>query len=124
MRKADFILHNLLFTVLLFDLLLQGREALVFILIAQFVVGLYQVISTAIRTLRLKTFNEKTQLLIKVYWLVSILYSIGLILLFNSNLDKTIAFNYLLFAWIIALYYHFITYKLAYPKFIKSHLDI
>jgi hypothetical protein len=124
MRKADFILHNFLFAILLLSLLILGREALVFVLIAQFFVGIYQVISTALRTLRFKTLNKKTQLFIKLYWIASILYSIGLIIMFNADFDNTITYNYLLFAWSIALYYHFITYKLAYPKFTKSHLDI
>jgi hypothetical protein len=122
MRKADFMFHNLLFTLLILMLIIQGREALIFVLIAQFFVGIYQVISTAIRTARFKMLNTKTQLLIKLYWALTVLYLIGYLIVWTYN--DTILYGYLLSAWGIALYYHFITYKLAYPKFIKSHLDI
>jgi hypothetical protein len=124
MRKTDFILHNLLFALLILILLIQGKEGLVFVLIAQFLVGIYQLFSTAIRTLHFRTFNKQTQLLIKIYWFTSTLYLIGLIIMFYSVPDSTITYSYLFSAWGIALYYHFITYKLAYPKFTKSHLDI
>jgi hypothetical protein len=124
MRKVDFMLHNILFAVVLSALLLKRSEAVIFILIAQLLVGCYQVISSAIRTIRFDTLNTKTQLLIKLYWVVAAPYSIGLMVVFNYNIDNTIIDSYILSAWLIALYYHFITYKLAYPKFIKSHLDI
>ncbi len=124
MRKVDFILHNILFAVLLSTLLLKGNEAIIFVLIAQFLVGCFQVISSAIRTVRFSALNMKTQLLIKLYWVVTVPYSIGLMIVFKYTIDNTIIDSYVLSSWLIAFYYHFLTYKLAYPKFIKSHLDI
>ena len=124
MRKIEFYVHTILITVLLVSFLFIGREALFIILIAQFFLGIYQVVVSLFTTFTIKWYGEKTRKMIYIYWFSCTVYAIVLAVLLTVKLNQDVIYYYLIGAWSIALYYYYISYNLAYPNYTKSHLDI
>jgi hypothetical protein len=123
-RQLDFGLHILLIFILLSITMVNQAVGLYFALVAQFFVGIYQVLSSIGRTLKYYGFDRSIQKMILLYWGFVVLYGIGWIIVHAINADIDITIPYLYGAWSIAFYYCYITYRLAFPKYIKSHLDI
>ena len=124
MKKFEFIALSILYTLLAMLILIFGKESFLLIFIVEFFLGIYQVSMSIIKTIQMNQYSRNTQLLIKIYWLGCIIYFLGLILIQQPGFYKINLYNYILGAWPIALYYSYITYCLAFPKYIKSHLDI
>ena len=124
MRKIEFYAHTILLTVLLLSLISFGKGAIIFLLIAQFFVGIYQVMISFVTTLRISGYSSNTKKLIYFYWIICAVYVVVFVLLLNLNMKQNAFHNYLVGAWFIALYYYYIIYNLAFPNYTKSHLDI
>ena len=124
MRKIEFYAHTLLIAVLLVLLIFAGREALIIVLIAQFFLGVYQIIISIITTLNINAYSEKTRRMVYFYWAFCIFYLVDLVIVLTVHYFEAYTYHYLIAAWAIALYYYFISYHMAYPNYTKSHLDI
>jgi hypothetical protein len=117
MKKIEFGLLSFLYAALLLHAIIFGRGGLVVILFVQIFVGIYQLVMSVIRTIKMHQYSKNTQTLIKSYWVLCLVYFPCLIVM-NFSLP------YILGAWLIALYYYYVTYSLAFPKYVRSHLDI
>lgn len=124
MRKLDFTLHLLLFAVLLILLAATPKESLIFLMLAQFAVGVFQVISSLLRTFHFHSFDKTIQKMIVWYWGLCALYATGMGALYASGFSRDYVFPFFFAAWGIAIYYCCITYLLAFPKYVRTHLDI
>ncbi len=123
-RKFDFILHCLLVFALLMFVSIHPPSALIWILIVQFFIGFYQVFSSFLRTVQYHSFDRTIQRYLIIYWVLCGLYGLGWGLIIILKPDSIVYGTYLLSAWGIAFYYCYITYRMAFPHYIKSHLDL
>ncbi|HVD99938.1 MAG TPA: hypothetical protein VNB90_17135 [Cytophagaceae bacterium] len=123
-RKIDFGFHVFLGILLMLLLFFMGEDCLGFILFTQFFVGIYQVFSAIGRTVKYHSFDPHIQKILIGYWIAVAAYGAGWLVIILGKLDEDYIMPYLLYAWIIAAYYCYMTYLIAFPKYIKSHLDI
>lgn len=124
MRKLDFTLHLLLFAILFLLIMVSPKDSLIFVLLAQFGVGVFQVFSSLARTLSFHSFDKTIQRMLVLYWGLCAVYAAGMGALYATGLSSDYALHYFLAAWGIAFYYCYITYLLAFPKYVRTHLDI
>ncbi|HVD99939.1 MAG TPA: hypothetical protein VNB90_17140 [Cytophagaceae bacterium] len=115
MRKIDFIFHIGMIVILALLLACSYSAWRGLILVVQLFVGLFQLFSTTCRTLEYRSFDNAIQKLIRIYWISVAFYALGWIpVLYLHNFD--LGFAYLFSAWIIAFYYCYITYRMAYSN--------
>lgn len=124
LRQLDFILHMCLIAILLAITVLNHSMGGFLILASQFFVGIFQVLSSIGRTIKYHSFDKAIQKMIVFYWAIVVLYGSGWIFILLRNLGIDYTMPYLFSAWGIALYYCYITYRIGFPNYIKSHLDI
>ncbi len=123
-RKIDFGFHVLLILALAGSLLIDTGFGTFCILVAQFFIGIYQLLSSIGRTVKFHSFDRTIQQYIILYWIGVAAYALGWVGLLAMDYSRAYTLPYLFAAWVLAFYYCYITYLLAFPNYIKSHLDI
>jgi len=120
MRKFDFAIQTTLMSAALalgVTALLYGSEYLVFLLVVQFLMGVWQLLSAFATTANRNHGNEIRTKIIRIYWMLVVAYFAVLILLY-STADKDAAWQstaiWLHMAWLIAIYYYAFTIRLAF----------
>lgn len=122
-RVTDFILHMVIACMLFVSLIPDPSNAVFAVATLQFLVGIFQLISSIIRMTRFHSFDKTIQQLLIGYWILCAVYLVGVSLAFNTN-NSTLKGVAFFSAWGIAVYYSVITYLLAFPRYKKSHLEI
>jgi hypothetical protein len=122
MRIFDLIIQTLLFLLSMLALAF-GKEGYVWILIFQFFMGCWQLLSALICSVRPKTETIKKRMII--YWSLVLGYFIVLGLLAASGMNE-MSIIWFFSAWGIAVYYYVFTFQLVINKenSKKSFLDV
>jgi hypothetical protein len=128
MKKIDFIIQTLLlFFALMFLVfaLIIDNGFFIMILITQFFVGCWQLISAFLTSLDRRHGNPERTKAIRIFWIGVLIYFVVLGILFNG-LQEMIWVVWFFTAWLIAIYYYVFTIKLTFGKFAerRTFLDI
>jgi hypothetical protein len=118
MKKFDFIVQATLL-VAAFTLLFLGKNGLVFIAFIQFGMGFWQLISAAITTINKEQKNNFKKNVMLMYWSFVMIYFITLTLLIFWAHNDTVLISFFYSAWLIAIYYAVITFKIAFASTLK-----
>ncbi|MAX81558.1 MAG: hypothetical protein CL843_15465 [Crocinitomicaceae bacterium] len=114
MKRFNFILQ-LILIIIAFVAGLLGAEGIILVLLVQFILGIYQLFNALIATISFRRI-EKSVKSLKTYWIMVGVYFAGLaivVTLFpNENIFDKVLLFYILSAWIIALYYLRISYRM------------
>ena|SRR6218665_1559040 len=125
MRKFDFAIQTLLFAFALFFGvygLLYEKGMLMFILLIQFFMGIWQLLSAMATVANTTHGNPARTTQIRLYWLLVAVYFaiLGLLYLLSTGA----AFMWFYSAWLIAVYYYVLTIRLTFPQQRKTFMDV
>ncbi len=124
MRKVDFAVQTLLFAAAICSLAAFGKEGPIVVALAQFFMGVWQLISAGITTAKINGDTDRRTIML-IYWASVILYASGFLGLYFIDKEEFFI-GWFFGAWLIAIYYYIYTCKLAFgiePKK-KSFLEI
>ncbi|HEY0029521.1 MAG TPA: hypothetical protein VGC65_02090 [Bacteroidia bacterium] len=124
MRLLDFTGQTLMLAAALFSLAF-GKEGVILIAFVQFFMGVWQLLSAIIYSVREKRKGSQRVFLIRIFWLSVLVYFLGLTLLGLFMKENGIIYFWFFSAWIIAVYYYVITIHVTFkdPER-KTFLDI
>lgn len=124
MRKFDFAIQTLLFAFALLSgiyALLYEKGMFIFILLVQFFMGIWQLLSAMATVANTTHGNPRRTKHIRMYWLMVAVYFgvLGLLFLITGHA----AIFWLHSAWLIAIYYYVLTIRLTFPQQRKTFMD-